>query len=50
MAVICGILESLTTQWYQGVVPTQEFFFFIVASIVYGWTQFLSLAVQFIFG
>jgi hypothetical protein len=35
MTGIFGILESPATQWYRDV-PTQEFFFFIVLSIVYG--------------
>jgi hypothetical protein len=35
MTGIFGILESSATQWYQDVAPTQEFFSFIVASVVY---------------
>jgi hypothetical protein len=40
MTGIFGILESSATQWYQDADSTQEFFFFIVTSIVYG--QYLS--------
>jgi hypothetical protein len=39
MAVIFGILESSATHRYQDVTPTQEFFFLIVTSIVYGWNR-----------
>jgi hypothetical protein len=36
MIGIFGILESSATHCYRDVAPTQEFFFFIVTSIVYG--------------
>ncbi len=39
MAGIFEIMESSATQWYQDVAPTQ-FYFFIVASIVYGAYRF----------
>ncbi len=35
MTGIFGIMESLATQWHKDIAPTQEFFFFIVASMVY---------------
>jgi hypothetical protein len=40
MTGIFGILESSATLLYQDVAPSQEFFFFIVASIVYASTPF----------
>jgi hypothetical protein len=41
MASIFGILESSSTQLYQDVTPTEEFFF-IVTSIVYGFDKVTS--------
>jgi hypothetical protein len=46
---IFGILESSTTQWYQDVAPTQEFFFFFIVqiqSIVYAFGHDAQLMVN----
>jgi hypothetical protein len=39
MTGIFGILESSAAQWYQDVARNQEFFFFIVTSIVYAFSS-----------
>jgi hypothetical protein len=47
MTVIFGILESSATQCYhayQDVAPTQEFFSFIVTSIVYAYAYVLEIS------
>jgi hypothetical protein len=46
MAGIFGILESSATQWQYDVAPIQEFFFFIVTSIVYAYETHVSTKMQ----